>query len=108
MARRRIDMVVVLVGLVVAVPGARAADPTPQAGIVGSDAMGDKSRSGPDGWSQAPMTRNEAPAGHAPGQSAATTAATPNAQPAPPGGKTLSPGQDPGTPAAPQSSSPGK
>jgi hypothetical protein len=108
MRMRRIGLAIVLMGVVAAAPGARAADPAAPGGIVGSDALGDKSRSGPDGWAQAPVTRNEAPAGRAPGQTAATSAAAPNARPEAPGGKTLPPGEDPGTPAAPQASGPGK
>ncbi len=75
--------------------------------IAGADVMSDKGRSGPDGWSWAPVTRNEAPSGKAPGQTAANTDAAPNAQPDPGAGKKLAPGDDPGTPMATQANGPG-
>ena len=82
---------------------ARAADPASvQTPIKGSDVMGDKGRSGPDGWSWAPVTRDQAPAGKAPGETTAAVHGAPNAMPSSGAGKSLPPGQDPGTPAATQ------
>ena len=90
----QVGLVAALAGLQAA-PLAHAADPPP-GGIVGQDVMGDKGRSGPDGWSWAPVTRDRAANGDAAGQAAANGA--PNAQPDPGAGKTLPPGEDPGTP----------
>ncbi len=71
---------------------AAAADP-----IKGADTMSDKGRSGPDGWSWAPVSRTQGASANAPGeqksdqQHAAQQAKVPatNSQ---------SPGMDPGTP----------
>jgi hypothetical protein len=65
--------------------------------------MGDKSRSGPDGWAWAPVTRNQAPAGHAAGQTNANVAAAPDARPGSNGDKSFPQGQVAGTfaPSAP-------
>lgn len=78
---------------------ADAANPPP---VVGSDVMGDKSRSGPDGWAWAPVTRDQSASSSAPaaGEDGKKSQASPNTQPAPNEGKTLPPGQDPGTPIA--------
>ena len=70
--------------------------------IVGQDAMGDKGRSGPDGWSWAPMTRSQVPGDHG-----TTNAGTPNTMPDPGAGRTLPAGEDPGTPAVAQAKGPG-
>jgi hypothetical protein len=88
-------------------PLARAADPSKQAPIAGQDVMGDKSRSGPDGWSWAPITRNQAASGRAPGQTEANIKAAPDARTASGEGKTLPAGQDPGAPAATAPNGPG-
>jgi hypothetical protein len=76
-----------------------AAAASPQAPIVGQDVLGDKGRSGPDGWAQAPVTRNQAASGRAPGQTDAAIRSAPDAQPSGQEGKTLPRGQDPGAPA---------
>ena len=84
-----------------------AADPVAgTAPIKGSDAMGDKGRSGPDGWSWAPQTRDQAPADKT-NETAANGRGALNSQPAPDAGKTLKPGDDPGTPVATDSHGPG-
>jgi hypothetical protein len=72
-----------------------AAD-TQQRPIVGQNVMGDKSRSGPDGFTWAPVTRNQAPSGRAPGETHANAA-----------GANLPAGQDPGAPASVAASDPG-
>ncbi len=85
----------------------RAADPAAaQAPINGSDVMGDKGRTGPDGWSWAPQTRDQAPADTG-NQTAANGRGALNAQPGPDQGKKLAPGDDPGTPAATDAHGPG-
>jgi len=98
---------VLALGLCFIPPLAQAANPSQQTPIVGQDVMGDKSRSGPDGWSWAPMTRNQAPSGRAPGQTEARIKAAPDARAAPGEGKTLPAGQDPGAPAAIAPNGPG-
>ena len=83
-----------------------AADPDPaavQAPIKGASVMGDKGRSGPDGWAWAPVTRDQSPTGKAAGETQASVQAAPNAKPASGASPTLPPGQDPGTPATPTS-----
>lgn len=105
----------ILVG-VIAAPAARAADPAPSAnapppsaplvkdGIVGADVTSDRNRSGPDGWSWAPTTRNQSFSGKAPGETEASVHDTPSAKPDAAGKpddsstKKLAPGDDPGTP----------
>lgn len=85
-----------------------AADPASvQAPIKGVDVMGDKGRSGPDGIAWAPVTKDQAASGTAAGENKGSVQATPNAQPVAASGKTLPPGQDPGTPAVAQSHGPG-
>lgn len=98
----RVRLALAIAG-VLAGPVVHAADEAQQAPIAGQDAMGDKSRSGPDGWSWAPVTRDQAPAGHAAGQDQAT----PNTRVGSNEGKTLPHGQDPGSAASPASSGPG-
>ncbi len=88
-------------------PAVHADETAQQAPIAGADVKGDKGRTGPDGWSWAPVTRNEAPSDKAPGQSAANAGSAPNTQPDPGAGKTLAPGDDPGTPMATQANGPG-
>lgn len=88
------------------VPTAQAADAVVKDGIVGSDVMGEKGHGGPDGWAWAPVTRDQGASSAAPGQSANAGKAL-NAQPAGGAGKTLSPGQDPGTPATADANGPG-
>jgi hypothetical protein len=86
-------------------PLVQAADPSQQRPIAGQDVMGDKSRSGPDGWSWAPIARTQAASGRAPGQTEANqTKANMKASRE---GTTLPPGQDPGTPAATTPNGPG-
>ena len=112
------------------IPGpALAADPAPQpaapaygapthssappGGVVGADTMGDKNRSGPDGWVQAPITRDQAPAqraqaaGEGQAQQSASTGSTPNRTPGGSQPPPLPPGQDPGTPVAAEPAGPG-
>jgi hypothetical protein len=64
--------------------------------IKGSDTMGDKGRSGPDGWIQAPVARDAAASGSdkAPGETkqGQTSTASKSA-----GNKPMNPGDDPGT-----------
>lgn len=87
-----------------------AASPDPaavQAPIAGTDVMGDKGRSGPDGWAQAPVTRNQSATGAAVGETSSKVSAAPNTQGSNEAGKTLSPGQDPGTPAKVEAHGPG-
>ncbi len=86
---------------------ARAADPAAvQEPIKGSDVMGDKGRTGPDGWSWAPQTRDQAP-GDKDNQTAANGRGALNSQPSPAEGKKLAPGDDPGAPAATDAHGPG-
>ncbi len=90
--------------------GALAAGPDPAAvqdPIQGTTVMGDKGRSGPDGWVQAPITRDQAPAGKAPGETDAAVHSALNAQASDGAGKSLPPGQDPGTPAVAAAQGPG-
>ena len=103
MRTRWVGLAVMLGGLLV---GAAmfAADGLAQDKIHGQDVMGDKGRTGPDGWSWAPTTRDQAP-GNQSGQSAAKAA--PNSQPSPGEGKKLSAGDDPGTPAKTDARGPG-
>ena len=65
--------------------------------IKGADVMGDKNRSGPDGWVQAPVTRDQAPAAatKAAGETKTTVGATSASH------QVMSPGEDPGTPVTP-------
>ena len=88
------------VGLIAWTPLAIAADPAAvQAPIKGSDVMGDKGRTGPDGWSWAPQTRDQAPADKN-NTAAANGRNDPNSTPGPQPSKKLAPGDDPGTPVA--------
>jgi hypothetical protein len=91
-------------GTVLAV-SAFAAD-QPPAPVQGQDAMSDRGRTGPDGWSWAPVTRDQAPTGPSPAASA-NRGGAPNTQPGPMEGRQLPPGEDPGTPSTPQSQGPG-
>jgi hypothetical protein len=77
-----------------------------QTPIKGSTVMGDKGRPSPDGWSWAPQTRDQSASGPNPGNKSAQI--TPNTMPDPAetAGKTLPPGQDPGTPASTVASGP--
>ncbi len=106
MRLHRVGLAALMAVAAVAAP-ARAADPvagtTP---IKGSDVMGDKGRSGPDGWSWAPQTRDQAPADKT-NETAANGRGALNSQPGPDTGKTLKPGDDPGTPMATDSHGPG-
>lgn len=89
---------------------ANAASPDPasvQAPIHGVTVMGDKGRSGPDGWVQAPVTRDQAPVGKAPGETEAAVHSAPDSQASGDAGKSLPPGQDPGTPAVAAAQGPG-
>ena len=96
-----------LMAVAVAAGPVRAADPVAgTAPIKGSDVMGDKGRSGPDGWSWAPQTRDQAPADKQ-NQTAANGRGALNSEPAPDAGKKLPPGDDPGTPAATDAHGPG-
>ena len=104
MRTRWIGLTAMLGGLLVSA-AALAADPPPQDKIHGADVMGDKGRSGPDGWSWAPTTRDQTPKDQKGGQSAANAA--PNTQPSPGEGKKLSAGDDPGTPAKTEARGPG-
>lgn len=97
------------VGLMASAPIALAADPAAvQAPIKGSDVMGDKGRTGPDGWSWAPQTRDQAPADKS-NTTANNGRGDPNSRPGPQPSKHLAPGDDPGTPVAtaPNGTSPG-
>ena len=87
-----------------------AAEPDPasvQAPIQGASVLGDKGRSGPDGWAWAPVTRDQSASGKAQGETAANVNSAPNAHASNDAGKSLPPGQDPGTPAATSASGPG-
>jgi hypothetical protein len=75
--------------------------------IKGADPMGDKGRSGPDGWIQAPIARDAAASGSdkAPGETQPSRASTPS-KPAAEG--QMKAGDDPGTPTDPtKADSPG-
>lgn len=74
--------------------------------IKGSDATGDKGRTGPDGWSWAPQTRDQAPADGS-GQTAASGPRDANSLPGPNTAAKLAPGDDPGAPAATDAHGPG-
>ncbi len=106
MPMRRIGLAAMLGGLLTS-SLALAADPAPQGQIHGQDVMGDKGRTGPDGWSWAPTTRDQAPADQKGGQTAANAHSTPNTQPGPNEGKTLPAGEDPGTPGPTDAHGPG-
>ena len=102
-----IGLAAVVAFAVIAPSPARAEDPSAvQAPIKGADVMGDKGRTGPDGWSWAPQTRDQAPGDKA-NQTAANGRGDLNTQPGPNEGKKLSPGDDPGTPAATDAHGPG-
>ena len=91
---------------VLAAAAACAADPAAaQDAIKGTDVMGDKGRTGPDGWVQSPQTRDQAPADTG-NQTAANGRGALNSEPAPAKPR-LSPGEDPGTPAAADAHGPG-
>ena len=99
-----------LIGMAIGCGAAFAAGPDPasvQAPIKGVDVMGDKGRSGPDGWAWAPVTRDQSPTDKAAGETDAKTREAPNRQASNDAGKSLSPGQDPGTPAVTQNAGPG-
>ena len=84
-----------------------ATDPSAvQAPIKGEDVMGDKGRTGPDGWSWAPQTRDQAPDDKN-NQTAANGRGDANSAPNPSQGKKMAPGDDPGTPAATDAHGPG-
>ena len=84
-----------------------AADPVAgTAPIKGSDALGDKGRSGPDGWSWAPQTRDQAPTDKTDATATDGRGAL-NSQPGAAAAKSLKPGEDPGTPVATDSHGPG-
>lgn len=110
MRLHHIGMAAIAAGLMAA--SARAADVAAtdpsavQAPIKGADVMGDKGRTGPDGWSWAPQTRDQAP-GDKSNQTAANGRGDANSMPTPNQGKKLSPGDDPGTPAATDAHGPG-
>ncbi len=100
---------VVAIAAIVLAPAvaARAADPSSvQKPVQGVDVMGDRGRTGPDGWSWAPQTRDQVP-DHKHNRTAANGRGAPNSQPGPNESTPLKPGDDPGTPAAPQAHGPG-
>lgn len=81
---------------------ANAADPAAvQAPIKGSSALDGKGRSGPDGWSWAPQTRDQAPTDKS------SHAADLNSKGGTTPTKTFAPGDDPGTPMSPINNGPG-
>lgn len=104
----QIRCAVLVIGGVLAAGAAYAADAANPPPVAGSDVMGDKSRSQPDGWAWAPVTRDQAPSAPAAGQSQGSKPVPPNAQPASNEGKALKPGDDPGTPVASGSDGPGQ
>jgi len=73
-------------------------------GVKGQDVMQD--RAGPDGWVQAPIPRDQAPSGAAPGEGKPNKSAESGRGNVPDTGKRLTPGQDPGTPMGSPSSGP--
>ena len=86
---------------------AQTADPAAvQQPIKGADTMGDKGRTGPDGWSWAPQTRDQAPADKD-GRTAANGRGAANSLPGPNTAAKLAPGDDPGAPAATDAHGPG-
>ena len=107
MRRCHISRAAVLIAGMLVAGGAYAADAANPPPVAGSDVMGDKSRSQPDGWAWAPVTRDQAPSAPAAGQSQGGKPVPPNAQPASNEGKALKPGDDPGTPVASGSDNPG-
>ena len=108
MRLHQMGLAAIAVGALAWAASARAADDPAavQAPIKGADVMGDKGRTGPDGWSWAPQTRDQAPADKN-NQTAANGRGDANSMPAPSQGKKLSPGDDPGTPAATDAHGPG-
>ena len=108
MRLHRIGLAAIAAGILASSPLARAADDPAavQAPIKGADVMGDKGRTGPDGWSWAPQTRDQAP-GDKNNQTAANGRGDANSQPGPSEGKKLAPGDAPGTPAATDAHGPG-
>jgi len=103
---QHIGLLVMTLGASLAGHAALADETAQQKPIAGADVMGDKGRSGPDGWSWAPVTRDQGASEKAAGQSATNASAAPNAQPDPNAGKTLAAGDDPGTPMAHQPNGP--
>ena len=112
MRLHHIGLAAVAAGVMASATPARAADiaatdpSAVQAPIKGADVMGDKGRTGPDGWSWAPQTRDQAP-GDKNNQTAANGRGDANSAPNPSQGKKMAPGDDPGTPAATDAHGPG-
>lgn len=92
-----------------AAPGQPARHDTSQTAqtdpITPSSVMGDKDRSGPDGWVQAPVTRDAAPAQKAKAagepRDEAAQAASGAAKTVPASAEPMPAGEDPGTPMTP-------
>lgn len=109
--RLALGLATIAVGVMTGSLVAQAADPpadpaSVQAPVKGLDVMGDKNRTGPDGWSWAPQVRDQAPADKS-NRTAANGRGDTNSQPGPDTGKKLAPGDDPGTPAATEAHGPG-
>jgi hypothetical protein len=67
-------------------------------GVHGADPMDGKNRSGPEGYVWAPITRDQSPSGTSPTEAKGQpNRSALDARPVPDTGKSLSPGQDPGT-----------
>ena len=93
--RRLGTAIAVVVSLASALPAA-AADTQPGE-IKGMDVKGDKARSANDGWSQAPVPREESAAKDAPNPGGGSTAENRN-RPVPSGDTPKQPGEDPQQP----------
>ena len=111
MRLRQLGLATIAAGLMGLAAPAWAADPADpasvQAPIKGSDVMGDKGRTGPDGWSWAPQTRDQAPDAKGSQTAANGGGGDLNSKRGPNEGKKLAPGDDPGTPAATDAHGPG-
>ena len=89
----------------------RAADPPGQtAPLHGTDAMDGKNKPGQDGWSWAPVPRDQAASqsGKTPGNDKTNDKTADGSRPVPDTGKQLTAGQDPGTPMTTTSSNSSK
>lgn len=95
---------ILLLGGLCAVPAVAESFRVAQAGgVKGQDVMEDKGKSNADGFVWAPLSRDKGSGADAPGENNPNKGVDSEKRPGPVTGKNLSPGEDPGTPAEPQS-----
>ncbi|MCJ2049818.1 hypothetical protein [Methylobacterium sp. J-070] len=105
MARASLPLSVAFAAFATLAPTAFVHAQTKPGEIKGIDAMGDKDRSAQDGWSQAPVPREESAAKDAPNPGGKSVTQNKD-RPVPAAPTTYKPGEDPQAPAEQQAAAP--